>query len=86
MNKHKVDGSWMVISRHYMMPGCLFNNGVADIDEFFENEEDAYKYARERLKSMVNSDYVDPHVWVLRCERTYIKSKEGLGYVYSEYK
>jgi len=80
--KKEVKPQWMVLYRHFGMPGGIFDYGEAEILEFFDNREDAYKYAEEVLKEC--KDEVEPMVWVLQCERTYQKAKEGLCYVYSK--
>jgi len=71
----------MVISRHFGMEGGLFDYGIANIEGFFDNFDDACKYAEEQLKKA--TDFIEPMVWVLKCERTYQKAKEGLCYAYS---
>lgn len=86
MENKKVPGQWVVISRDFGMPGGLFDYGIADINEFFTSEKKANKYAEELLMSHIKSDRYDPHVWVLRCERTYIKNNGKGGYCYSKYK
>lgn len=86
MEKRKVPGSWMVISRDFGMSGGLFGYGVADINEFFTTEKKAIKYAEELIQQHIKSGLYDPHVWVLRCERTYQKVKGESAYAYSKYK
>jgi hypothetical protein len=82
MLKTKVKSQWMVIARHFGMPGGLFDYGEASIEDFFDNFDDACKYAEKLLKS-TEEDLVEPMIWVLKCERTYQRSKEGLCYAYS---
>jgi len=83
MEKNEVAVQWMVLSRHFGMPGGLFDYGEATIEEFFDSFEDAVKYA-ENLFLTTHEGLVDPRVWVLKCERTYVRSKEGPAYVFSK--
>jgi len=70
MDKIKIDGQWMVLARHFAMPGGVLDYGVADIKEFFNTFEKADKYAK-KLFDVTHKDLVYPMVWVLKCERTY---------------
>lgn len=83
MLKVKVDTKWMVLARHFGMPGGIWDYGTADIKEFFHDYKKACKYAEKLLKK-THKDVVDPKIWVVKCERTYQKAKEGLCYAYSE--
>jgi len=82
MLKVSVKPQWMVLVRHFGMSGGLFDYGEASIEEFFDSFEDACKHAEELFED-INEGLVDPMVWVLRCERTYQKSEEGLAYAES---
>lgn len=66
----RIKPKWMVLARHFGMPGGLFDYGIADIKEFFNSFEDADKYAKELFDSTKRA-VVYPMIWVLRCERTY---------------
>jgi len=80
--KKEVKPQWMVLYRHFGMPGGIFDYGEAEILGFFDNRKDAYEYAEKSLKEY--KDEIEPIVWVLQCERTYQRTKEGLCYVYSK--
>lgn len=82
MLKIKVEPQWIVIARHFGMGGGIFGYGVADIKEFFDNFNDACNYAEQLLKD-THKDLIEPMIWVLRCERTYQRAKEGLCYAES---
>ena len=86
MENKEVKGAWLVISRDFGMSGGLFDLGVANMDDFFENEKDAIVFAEKLLFQHISEGRYDPHVWVLRCERTYIKNNGEGGYCYSKYK
>lgn len=73
----EVKAQWMVIARHFGMPGGLLDYGVAEIEEFFDTFHEADEYAKNLFRKTA-SDLVYPMVWVLKCERTYQKVKEGL--------
>ena len=86
MEKKKTEGKWLVLSRHFAMHGGIFDYGEGQIEEFFNCFDDAVKFAEKKIKELIAWGHVDPHVWVLRCERTYVKVKGGEpAYVYSEY-
>ena len=82
MIENKVKPQWMVLARHFGMPGGLFDYGEASIKEFFDTLDEANKYAEELLKS-TEKELIEPMIWVLKCERTYQRTKEGLAYCYS---
>ena len=67
-----VDPQWMVLARHFGMPGGIWDYGVADIKEFFDSFEEADGYAKELFEN-TKDNLVEPMVWVLRCEKTYRK-------------
>ena len=68
---------WMVLARHFGMPGGLLDYGIGDIKDFFHNKKDADEYAKELLFD-TQEGLVEPMIWVLKCEKTYQRSKEGL--------
>jgi len=70
MKTVKVKPQWMVLSRHFFMPGGLLDYGEATIEEFFDSFEEADKYAKKKYESM-KKVFIHPIVWVLRCEKTY---------------
>ena len=72
-----VPPNWMVLARHFFMPGGVFDNGVADIKGFFDNRKDADEFA-EKLLIASHEGLVEPMIWVLKCEKTYQRAKEGL--------
>lgn len=73
----EVKPMWMVLARHFGMPGGVIGYGSANIKEFFDTFEKADEYA-EQLLVNTHEGLVDPMVWVLKCERTYQRAKEGL--------
>lgn len=81
--ENKVPYSWMVLARHFGMPGGVLDYGISDIKEFFDSFEKADTFAKE-LFINTQDGLVDPRVWVLRCEKTYVRAKEGLACVISE--
>lgn len=76
--EQKVDPLWMVLTRHFGMPGGLLDYGVGNIEEFFTSFEKADQYAKKLFLNNYQNE-VMPKVWVLRCEKTYQKAKEGLA-------
>jgi hypothetical protein len=83
--KQEVKPQWMVLARHFGMPGGVLDYGSADIKEFFDTFDKADRYARN-LFIETETDLVDPRVWVLLCEKTYVRAKEGLASLVSEVK
>jgi len=79
----KVKPQWMVLARHFGMPGGLLDYGEASIEEFFDTFNDACTYAEDLLES-TEEGLVEPMIWVLKCERTYQRAMEGLCYATSE--
>ncbi len=73
---------WMVLARHLGMSGGFIDYGEASIKEFFDSYKNACKYAEKLLKSTYKGLH-SPMIWVLKCERTYQKSIEGLCYAES---
>ena len=78
----KVKSQWMVLARHFGMPGGIFDYGEASIEGFFDSFDNACEYAEILLKR-TNEGLVEPMIWVLKCERTYQRAKEGLCYAES---
>ena len=72
----KVEPQWMVLTRHFAMPGGLLDYGEASIEEFFDSFEEADAYAKKLFED-TNERLVMPFIWVLRCERTY--RSEGIA-------
>ena len=81
--EHKVKPRWMVLARHFGMNGGVLDYGIADIKEFFDSFEDADKYAKE-LFINTQENLIEPRVWILRCDKTYVRAKEGLASIISE--
>jgi len=83
MLENKVKPQWMVLARHFGMQGGILDHGSADIKEFFNSFAEADEYARDLFVNTENG-LVDPYVWVLKCEKTYVRAKEGLACVVSQ--
>lgn len=66
----KLPPTWMVAYRHFAMPGGVFNYGVAEIYDFYRSFEEADKNAKKVFHNLRGKP--DLHVWVLRCEKTYL--------------
>ena len=72
-----VSPQWMVLARHFGMQGGVIDYGLADIKEFFDNRKDADEYAKKLLFD-TNKGLIEPMIWVLKCEKTFQRAKEGL--------
>ena len=81
--ENKVKPQWMVMCRHFGNEGGVWDYGVGNILEFFDSFEDADRYAKKYFTDWEDG-LVDPRVWVLRCDKTYVRAKEGLACVVSE--
>lgn len=79
----EVGPAWMVVARHFGMQGGVIDYGLADIKEFFNTFAEADEYAKQLLIN-THDDLIEPMIWVLRCEKTYQRSKEGLCVVISK--
>lgn len=73
----------MVMCRHFGNEGGIWDYGVGNILEFFNSFEKADKYAKKYFIGF-EKDLVDLRVWVLRCDKTYVRAKEGLACIISE--
>jgi len=82
MLENKVEPQWMVLARHFGMPGGLLDYGEASIKEFFDTLQEADDYAKSLFEN-TQDGLVDARVWVLKCERTYVQAKEGLAVITS---
>ena len=82
MIENKVEPQWMVAARHFGMPGGVLDYGEATIKEFFNSFDEADAYAKGLFED-TQDGLVDPRVWVLKCERTYVRAKEGLAVITS---
>ena len=72
-----VPPQWMVLARHFGMPGGVLDYGEASIKNFFDNRKDAEEYA-EKLLRETHEGLIEPMIWVLKCEKTYQRAREGL--------
>ncbi len=86
MEKKKTEGKWLVLSRHFAMSGGIFDYGEGQIEEFFDCFDDAVKFAEKKIVELITFGHVDPYVWVLRCERTYVGLEGGKpAFVHTNY-
>ena len=83
MIENKVKPQWMVLARHFGMPGGVMDYGEASIKEFFDDYDKACEYGEE-LFINTQEGLVEPRVWVLRCEKTFVRAKEGIAVIVSE--
>ena len=82
MIEKKVEPQWMVLARHFGMSGGIIDYGEATIEEFFDTLQDADEYAKSLFENTADG-LVDPRVWVLKCERTYVHATEGSAVIVS---
>jgi len=83
--EQEVKPQWMVLSRHFGSPGGIWDYGEGMILDFFDSFEKADKFAKEYFVGWEH-DLVEPRVWVLCCDKTYVRAKEGLACVISKVK
>ena len=73
----EVPECFMVVARHFGMPGGIFDDGEGTIEGFFDTIEEADEVAKTLFVN-TQKGLVDPRVWVLRIEKSYARAKEGL--------
>jgi hypothetical protein len=72
IKEHRIKAEWMVLARHYGMPGGVMDYGIAEIKGFFKSFKSADTYAK-RLAKKTFEGFMQPIIWITKCEKTYKK-------------
>ena len=83
MLSNEVKPQWMVLFRHFGMEGGVLDFGVGHILGFYDSFKEADDFAKWYFEDR-QEGLVDPRVWVMRCEKTYVKAKEGNACIVSK--